>query len=85
MVKSRSSSPVRPYTIISLDYPLLTYDEARALPLPPTPPELIHDDSPSSHDYTPRVPANDPTLLAALAKLRLMSAFRDESTEDVDR
>ena len=74
----------RPYTIITIDYPLLTFDEARALPLPPIPPELIHDDSPSTHDYIPRVGPDDPVLLAALEKLRRMSAFSPEKEDDVD-
>ena len=41
MVKPGSSSPIPPYTIIEIDNPLLTFEEAWALPLPPTPPELI--------------------------------------------
>ena len=84
MVKPGSSSPVPPYTIITIDYPLLTFEEARALPLPPTPPELIRDDSPSTRDYTPRLPADDPILLSALDKLSKMSAFRQDE-ENVDR
>ena len=84
MVKPGSSSPVPAYTIITIDYPLLTFEEARALPLPPTPPELIRDDSPSTHDYTPRLPADAPILLSAIEKLNKMSAFRPDEL-DVDR
>jgi hypothetical protein len=56
----------------------------RGLPLPPTPPELIRDDSPSTHDYTPRLPADDPILLSAIEKISKISAFRPDE-EDVDR
>ena len=84
MGKPGSSSPIPPYTIINIDYPHLTFEEARALPLPPTPPELIRDNAPSTHDYTPCLPADDPILLAAIAKLSRMSAFHPEE-DDVDR
>jgi len=84
MVKPGSSSPEPPYTIFEIKFLLLSYDDARSLPLPPTPPELIRDDSPLSRDYTPRLPAYDPVLFAALERLHWMSAFLPEE-DDVDR
>ena len=63
MVKSRSPSPVYPYKIGEINFPVLTFEEARALPLLPTPPELIRDDTPSTHNYTPQLPSDNPILL----------------------
>ena len=83
MVKPGSTSPEPPYTIVDIDFPFLRCEEVHVLPLPPTPPELIHDDSPSTHDYRPRVRADDPVLLAALEKVKLMAAFQPEE-DDVD-
>ena len=84
MVKSGSPSPVGPYRIVETDFPLLTFEEARALPLPPTRPELIRDNTRSTHNYTPQLPPDEPLLLQALAKLRKMAAFPKDD-EDVDR